>query len=328
MLNLFFENLFKSKSIYVVGDADLDGISGIILVLYYIKSICKNINFYITGDRGLKEFDWDIIKEYDVIIFIDIAPPSLNFYNELIYKYKKQVLIFDHHESHRKFLGELKNYFYSKNKCASKIFLDKLTTGKRVNRVVNEFIDIVNCYDCWQDNNVLWGAACELNLLKSAYIDWSNTINKTDFEKNFNFIKAMLFKFEKLKKFSYTYREIRLISSEKFKENKYYQNARKKMQIRTDNEGNSYIYFESISKLSIISNKILKEYNNIKYVIARSTYKDAVNNLNLSLRSTGNFDVKKIAEKWGGGGHLNSAGIALKNKKDYQNVIKGELHLL
>jgi nanoRNase/pAp phosphatase (c-di-AMP/oligoRNAs hydrolase) len=318
---LSFINNFKDKNIYHISDADTDGLGATILGIYYLKPVVKNIEFLITGDRELELFNWDIANNSDIIIFTDIAPPSLDFYNKI----EKQVFIFDHHSSHRDFLGDLKNYFYNDANCASRIFFEKLTENNRANRVVKEFIDLVDCYDCWHDDNILWKKANELNLLRSASINW---YCESDFDKNYEFIQAMLFKFEKLKKFNFTYKEIRLISSEKFKENNRYNEAKDSLQIRVDNKGNKYIYMEALSKISAIANRFLKEYNDIKYVLARSTFRDAINNLSLSLRSVGDFNVANIAEKWGGGGHKNASGIAMKNKEDYLDVMSGKLHLL
>ena len=329
MINPFFQSLFENKSLIIISDGDLDGLGATIVSIYYLKPVCKDIEHYNTFDREFKDLNWNLIEKSDIIIFTDISPPSLDFYKKLTKEYKKKVLIFDHHASHREILGEnIENYFYDELKSATKIFFEQLTKGSRVNRVIREFVELVNCYDCWHDEDILWQEAIKLNFLKAGYIEWNTDRNKPDFEKNLNFINAMLFKFEKLKSFTYNFKEMRLISSEKFKENKYYNEAKKSMKIRIDNNGNKYAYIESVSKLSIIANKLLKEIKELKYIVARSTYKTAIDNLNLSLRSLEGFDVKKIAENWGGGGHLTSAGIAMKRKEDYRGVIKGSLHLL
>ena len=329
MINPFFQSLFENKSLIIISDGDLDGLGATIVSIYYLKPVCKDIEHYNTFDREFKDLNWNLIEKSDIVIFTDISSPSLDFYKKLTKEYKKEVLIFDHHASHREILGEnIENYFYDESKSATKIFFEQLTKGSRVNRVIREFVELVNCYDCWHDEDILWQEAIKLNFLKAGYIEWNTGRNKPDFEKNLNFINAMLFKFEKLKSFTYNFKEIRLISSEKFKENKYYNEAKKSMKIRIDNNGNKYAYIESVSKLSIIANKILKEYNDIDYIVARSTFKNAVDNLSLSLRSNGNCDVKRIAEKWRGGGHINASGIAMQDKKDYLNVISGRLHLL
>ena len=142
----------------------------------------------------------------------------------------------DHHSTHREFLGNLENYFYDETKCATKIFFEQIIENNRANRVIKEFVDLVDCYDCWRDDNILWKKSTDLNLFRSASVNW---FCDSDFEKNYNFIQAILFKFEKLKSFNFTYKEVRLISSEKFKENKYYKEAKDSLQLREDNEGNT-----------------------------------------------------------------------------------------
>jgi hypothetical protein len=49
-------------------------------------------------------------------------------------------------------------------------------------------------------------------------------------------------------------------------------------------------------------------------------YKDVVR---VSLRSTGDFSVAKLAEDWGGGGHKNAAGCTIPWNKFDTRVIKG-----
>lgn len=44
--------------------------------------------------------------------------------------------------------------------------------------------------------------------------------------------------------------------------------------------------------------------------------------INCSLRSRENVNVRDIAKKFNGGGHLNAAGIKLKNKSDVEVIIQ------
>ena len=42
-------------------------------------------------------------------------------------------------------------------------------------------------------------------------------------------------------------------------------------------------------------------------------FKEAVDNVKVSLRSRSYIDVRKIAEKFGGGGHTKASGLVIKN---------------
>ena len=43
--------------------------------------------------------------------------------------------------------------------------------------------------------------------------------------------------------------------------------------------------------------------------------------IDFELRSTGDFDVSKIAVKYGGGGHMNAAGFPGENFLDFNSII-------
>jgi len=325
-------NNFKNKNIYFVSDSDLDGVSTTVIAKYYIEPICNKIIYLNTGQRDMSDFNWNIfLKEnIDTVIFADITPNSLEMYNKLKNELHINVYIFDHHETGKSILGDLPNYYYTDKSCASMLFYRKLIENiLRPNRVIERYIFLTNLYDFWQDNHEEWEEAVKLQFLKKGSINWRRHFDSPEFEKNSDFIYAMIEKFKTSKRFMYTFRENNIIASEKRKEDKNFNSAKKSLKIRTDNSGNKYFYLEAPAGLSLIANKILKGNNSdVKYAVCRSTYKGAVENLSISLRSVPGFSVKEIAEKWGGGGHTGAAGLMMKSEEDYNDLISGKLHLI
>mgnify|MGYP000921550976 CR=1 FL=1 len=67
--------------------------------------------------------------------------------------------------------------------------------------------------------------------------------------------------------------------------------------------------------LKVNSSGSLVEFMNVFHDDVSEVYniKEIENGSKVSLRSKNNFDVRKIAENLGGGGHVKAAGITLKN---------------
>jgi len=324
-------NNFKNKNIYFVSDSDLDGISATIIAKYYIEPICNKIIFLNTGQRSMSDFNWDLLdkEKIDIVIFTDITPNSLEMYNKLKKDLNIDVYIFDHHETGKSILGELSNYFYTDKSCATLLLYNLFTEGiKRKDRVVQRFATLVNTYDFWLDNTEDWEEANYLNYLKKGVINWARYFDSPDYEKNSDFINLILEKFRSSKRFMFNFRENRIISTEKQKEDKNYKKAKDNMKIRVDGQGNKYLYLEAPSGLSVISNRILKESPDVQYAVCRSTFKIAIENRSISLRSREGFSVKDIAEKWGGGGHSAASGLSMTNEEQYKDLISGKINLI
>ena len=138
---------FKNKTVYCCIDADLDGMGATILVEYFVKPVVKGFIRYNTADRSLPDFDFELAKNSEIIIFIDITPPTLGFYNKL--KEFSEVFIFDHHVTGKDILGNLENYYFDTEKCASKIFFEEITKNIRVKRPIAQFIELIDTYDLY-----------------------------------------------------------------------------------------------------------------------------------------------------------------------------------
>jgi len=316
--------LFKNKSIMHVSDSDLDGISCRLIAEYFIKPVAKNYIPYNTMDRTLPDFSFDVAKECDYIIFTDITPPNLEFYEKI--EGKKKVIIFDHHQSGKDILGYLSNYIYDLNRSGNKIFFDELVKGKRRKLCIDQYITLADTYDLYKTDSENWEDAKNLNNVLYGYVNWKAYKYETDTERHRKFCEVQLNKFDKFNKFFFNEYEKYIIHNSLRKENQAYEEAKKNLQFRVDNEGYKYIYTECTSKISLIAYRLLKNYGEkIDYIVLYSTWdKD---NLSLSLRSI-NFDTTYITKKWGGGGHKNASGMVFESQQKLNEFREGKFHLI
>lgn len=329
-----FLEQFQNKNIFHISDSDLDGIGCRIIATYFILPICKQYTCLNTSDRSMSEFNWNNAEKNDIIIFTDITPNNIEMYNKLI-KMNKIVLIFDHHETSRNQLTnneivKLNNYYYSTDKCASKIFFDELTKGLRVKRIVAQLVQLIDIYDLYKIEDLSWRSARALNNLLYESVNWRMANYQTDTQKYQKFIDNQLQKIYKSKEFYFTAEEKKQALHAEDKEKKNYQQAKKSLKFRTDEQGNKYGYFQCSSKVSWIASLLLREYPDVRYFICHSTFLETYkheDNGKISLRSQKDFDVSAIAVKWGHGGHPQAAGVELPLEEFYK-LRDGKIHLI
>jgi oligoribonuclease NrnB/cAMP/cGMP phosphodiesterase (DHH superfamily) len=318
-------NNFKDKKIYHVSDSDLDGTSSRVIAEFYIKSIAKEYMPLLTPDRALAEFNWKELTKYDVVIFTDITPPNLEFYKNILSP-NRIVYMFDHHQTARDALGEQENYWFDKTKCATKIFYENLVVDlPRKNRVIEKYVELVNTYDLYLMDHEVWESAKDLSNSMYGYVNWKQVKYIKDTDRYDEFITAQLRKFYSAATFQFNDREQASIKRATVKERTALAEALKTLKVRQDGEGNKYGYFECTAKLSYTAARVLRMKNELKYLVGRSTWDKE--SLKISLRSQGEFDVRRIAEKFGGGGHFNAAGIEL-NKETFDKIKSGAMHLV
>jgi oligoribonuclease NrnB/cAMP/cGMP phosphodiesterase (DHH superfamily) len=320
-------DIFKDSNIFFISDSDLDGVSAFVLARYILQPICKNFYYEITPDRSFGSLSRQIIleREIDYILFVDTTP-SLDFYVAL-HTDVKGIYIFDHHVSGKYDLGEQNNYFFTTEKCGSKIFYDELSKGFRIKKIVSQYIELVDIYDRWQNQSLLWNTAKDLHNIMYGMVNWFDK-NLNDNTRFLPFVNKMLDKFVFTKSFYLTPIEISLAKEGAKKEKTALDMARKTLAIRKDGEGNSYFYFECVSKLSYVANILLNEYGDrIKYCLGYSTFDKSQKKI--SIRSVGEFDCSLLAKLHGGGGHKNASAVDLGQSEDFFIKLKmGEAHLI
>ena len=319
---------FKDKKIFQWSHNDLDGVGAIIVGKYFVGPISSKFEQFSADRDDIEACDHTTLSEYDIILFTDITPTK-ELYNNLI-EQGQEVLVFDHHISaYTDLMNTIpeEKYIYAIDRCGTQIFFDSLNEGRRTSKCIYQFVELVNTYDLWQENSALWNEGKALHNILWGSVNWGATDNMTKYNK---FIENQLDKFYKGKIFYFTQYEDRLIKSALNKEKENLAFAKKNIEFRTDGEGNNYAYFECTSKLSIIANMILKEYNQLDYVVCHSTFKDRSGVLepSVSLRSPGTMDVSLIAQIYECGGHKQASGISFKDHEFFLKFRKGEVHLI
>jgi hypothetical protein len=327
-----FLDMCKNKKVLFTGHVDLDGVISTILGIHYIKPLAKEFETINTKEYDLcdqKNLDI-IINYYDVFIFTDFSPTS-----ELYLKIKevgKDIYIFDHHVSSNVELKNiaLENYYYDITRCGTKIFLDEIAKCVRIKKVIWQTVELVNIYDLYQMKSSLWRDAKGLSNILWAECNWDKTVEGTT--KYINFIRSILYKFDNFSVFCFSDYEKKCMDNAEKKEQANLKEAKRNLQIRKDGHGNTYGYFECTSKQSIVSNYILQEREDLKYIISHVTWgeQDGKVTPKVSIRSVEGrgVDCSVMATLWGAGGHVLAAGVEFKNFGDFEKLRKGEIHLI
>ena len=326
-----FIDKFRDKNILLFTHLDLDGVSCYLIYKTYIEDIAKSSIIEICDREDIADYKFDKLQNVDIILFTDISPVTLEQYNDLIKNYN--VIIIDHHKSARDFLGEnLIDYYYSEYSCGAKLFFDLIRKRVRVKKVVVQFIELVNIFDLYQTDSILWKDAKGLSNVLYGYVNWAIQSTQTGYEKYGNFIKAQYEKFMGASRFFFSVYEQGLVKKAEEKERSYFNEAKRIMQIRKDSLGNTYGYTEARSKVSWVAHLLLRDNMNLDYLVIRSTFNDRNGNIipKVSVRSNEdkNVDCAIISERFGGGGHKFAAGIEFKDIKFFEDFRKGKKHLI
>ena len=319
---------FRNKNICIISHTDLDGVGAIIIYKYYIEPIVQTSLIMSCDYEEICNYEIDKLNDIDIVLFTDITPTKELY--EILIKMNKQVYVYDHHQSaYNELLNVIKeeDYFYSTEKCGTRIFFDEITKGKRTSKCVHQFVELCDTYDRWQENSALWKDGKALHNILWGSINWSAVNGLDKYEK---FINNQLEKFQKGKNFYLTAYETKLALSAEDKEREFYIKAKNNLSIRKDGEGNEYAYFEVPSKLSLIANRLLKDFPQLKYIVGHGTFSDREGMFepSLSFRSQGETDVSIIAGLYKGGGHHNSSGCLLEDYELFLDFRNGKKHLI
>ncbi len=300
---------------------DIDGINALILA----KLAFSNLDYELCP--GFKELDTifnnylnsNLFSKYDQIYITDLAlqdPTLKKVANSLL---RDKILIFDHHQT--SINNNLNRYEFTHiiekdehgKKCATQIFYQYLITNNflKETKALDEFVSLTRLEDTWdwKKDKINGEKAHDLAILFSIL-------------QIPTYITTMLDKLRNNpKEFKYTDEELRKVSAKK----EEYLHTLKKYY-----DSIIYLNDEFNNKFGILTadyeyRNEIAEYirgignpENIKYIVivAMSDYY-----LQKSYRSiTNNFDVSKIAELHGGGGHRDAASV--KITKEQKNKAK------
>lgn len=324
-MNIEFYNHAKKNRPIIISDNDNDGCGVRILFEYYLSK--NNIEYEILQSRvtELSHLE-DQLLSHELIVYTDLAPTKESYDN--LIKMGKTVYILDHHETSKEHLGDLPYYFYDITKSATKIVYEFLTEGlpeRARHKGIEKFVSYVNAYDLFltDTDEFYFGKALHYDLYKHVFDEGNPFKGKEHIGYN-NYVNLQIKKFNIFDDFRFTPLERKYIKESLKDEKKQLETAKKSYQKRIDNQGHYYGYVEFGSKISIVSFMLLSQIKDIEYLVICSTFKPKEQKF--SLRCRPDFNIRSIAEKYGGGGHNQAAGLNIEDPDLFEKYRKGILH--
>ena len=304
---------------------DLDGIGNIIVNRYfdlrYDRECIVNYEDIETEDGQILLSKYFLgYKKTDGVIITDLSI-SLKVYRYLVNKFEN-VFIFDHHEKTAA-IAKYKNVFFDTKRSGTKIYFDWISKKKRVPKILNDFIDLVDVYDIWKLEDPLREQAEDLNRVFYRVL----TYGFDDIKKYNKFIAQQIKKIKDKNNSSFFFDDYEKdkIEEAKEREESEYEKAVANMQIRDDEWRKTFIIYHGRSKISYVCSRLLEENPKIDYVLNFNTWqpfgKTAISG-KVSARSREGFDVTALK---GFDGHKQAAGGAFEksfiqkiwNRKEY-----------
>ena len=268
----------------IVTHIDLDG-SGVALMFKLARPQADIL--YVNYDWEKSYANINKLISYDEILFGDISF-SREFAQKLNYSGKRLVL-YDHHESALKELGDL-DYDWitiNKSKCGTLLVYDALKS-------LDPKFDVDGTY----------------KVLAKTIDDYDRWILNDPKSLDLQFLWSSLGRYKFLDRFlanpslEFTDTELELILKKKEKLDNSITKAKRSMsEIFIDREGLKFVYCTTDGQASLVANNLLKVLGGRVDYIAISTGSNTI-----SLRSE-SAEVSTIAEDLGGGGHKLAAGF-------------------
>lgn len=256
----------------MVTHTDLDGMGCVILRdLFNDKLGIDSIDSQDYGFEKDKEI-MDYYKTFDKIIFTDISTPKET--SEELDSLGIDVTYLDHHLS-ADWLKDRKGSVYSEDKCGTRLFWEYYIKPRigRYNPIVDRFVELVNTYDCWEDESELWKDAVDLNYLmySSEYRNWNSTDNLKSSERFNQHIEDKIRR-DTSGEWRWDYDEREINSYQEGRFNETLRTSEKNMRIRKDSKDRIFGVFSSSSKISLVCSEILKKNPAMDYIICVNGY--------------------------------------------------------
>lgn len=220
------EKSIKVKKL-LVSHTDLDGAGSLFLAKYFNNKLEFTNMISRDYDFEKDEEDFRYLLSFDEIVIADL---SISQEKTLELRAKGiKVTFFDHHES-AEWLKDEKESEYSLEHCGTYLFwnfyVKKFITDYPV--IIDELISLINTYDLWQQDNILWERAKNLNNVLYGIKDYSQ---KDNFEAMMPFFNLLESKVDHLTSWTETSKEVILIEKAAKREEEMYQKAIKMMKI-------------------------------------------------------------------------------------------------
>lgn len=287
----------------LVSHIDLDGFGGLFLAKYFNDVL--NFNYFMVADYGFADDpdNWAYLTSMEEIIFSDLSL-SEEHTKMLREDHGIKVRFFDHH-SKADWLANDEDSVFDLDRCGTKLFWEEYVKPRigRYPVIIDEFVTLVDTYDLWKDTDPLWTQSKNLNSVMIGLRDWGCS---DPIEASASFYALFERKIEKLKHWTETDQELRIIEKSNKREEDLFQKAKKNLMVRVDSKGKIFGVFALQAKISLVCARILKEEENLDYVVAFNTYGGLTGKL--SFRSRGGFNCNDIGVSNGhdaaGGGQI------------------------
>jgi oligoribonuclease NrnB/cAMP/cGMP phosphodiesterase (DHH superfamily) len=290
----------------LISHNDLDGHGVVVLAKYFKKYL--QLHDIIIEDYSFEENEETLnyIKLYDEIIIADLSFPE-ETYLELI-KLNKKVSIFDHHTT-TEWISKYEGSKWDESKCGTKIFWEEFVKPKinRYKPIIDDFVKLVDTYDRWQQDHELWNEAKKLN---SVIYGLRNFYEIEDIDKSKPFYDLMIKKFNKLNNWRWTDKELDIIRKADLREKEMLDEAKANLQVRKDSKGYTFGVCRLPSKISLVASEILKQRQDLVYLVIANTYKGMTGKI--SFRSRDGFDCTEIAVA---NGHKGAAAATITEEE-------------
>lgn len=287
----------------LITHTDLDGISPIILLnLTNEKFEYKTVEIY-ELETTINDLLVADLSKYDQIYITDLSLTE-DMYEKLI-SLNKNVLIFDHHETH--LFANKYNFVTVKveingvQTCGTELFYEYLKSKyPDLNKDnIKEYVKNVREIDTF---NFTSDMPKHLDMLKEAY-------GKLDY------IKTITRRLKKEKPFSLNSFEKKFVSLKSDEITRYIQKKEKDMKVYSINNKKCGIIFAETNK-SVLGNYISEKYPDLDLVIlidasSRISYRTARDDVSVS----------EFASIYGGGGHQKASGSKF-NDEDRKKIIE------
>lgn len=323
------EFLDSRENVHCFVDSDLDGTGCRVLLKYYFDTFGKDPQFIyqvvINRVESIYEQQSGIefkkflrgLTDNDLVIFADLIP-SMDTLKKMLKI--TNVWIFDHHTTSREdiesSIGIFDTYYYDTDRCSAKLIYDFFSKFD-INKCAEEYAELVTTYDLYKSKDPLFEQAKALNMLL-----WEDRVGGNDLH-----VRRQIGKLKELRNYGFKFlpKEIEKIEKRKDIEISDFQDAKKTLKLRVDGRGDSYGFFSHFRNISVIANLILEDMPDLRYIAVHNTYLKDENKI--SLRCMEGFNVREIAEQYGGGGHNTASGLQLDDDF-FEDFKAGTRHLI
>lgn len=295
-------------SVFMFTHQDLDAV-GSVIIAKWAKLMIKSIEYhdYTSIDQALLGFLGR--KDYhptDLLLITDICPSqeTCDRIDKIAGK-EIEVKLLDHHAT-KAWLTDYSWAVFDTTKSGALLTLNYLFQ-KEKDPSVEIFTQAVNAWDLWKVESEYRSRGEDLNSLlysigRDEFIEAFARNIKADEEEGFKF----LLEFSKKRK----RKAIRQAVQAQYKKAKVY----------VDNENNQFVVAFATEFISDIAHAILEDenYNDIKYVLVVNPLGDTCS---LRSRTDSGVNVALIAQRFGGGGHVNAAGFPFPMKDPLEDTL-------